>query len=186
MAITTNASPIESSSPFYQKNQKICLEWDTLIKQFGGKVVGEFNSWSYKVKGQVETGTTWHFTITKATLDGYRSQLFLEDSIFEELEITSIIGSTKEKEFLIRRRNIFDNFRANAVQLNQNKNYVLIGVNEITPFSELILNIISHPLKSDKIYSVSYSKTELKIKIQLYDRSQEFVSNLLKTLTKGN
>ena len=186
MAITTNASPRESSSPFYQMNQKICLEWEKLIQQFGGNVVGEFNSWSYKVRGQIETGTTWYFTVTKATLDGYRSQLFLEDSVFEELEITTTIGSTKEKEFLIRRRNILDNFRPNAVQLKQNKNYVLIGVNENSTFSKLILNIISHPLKTDKIYSVSNSKAELKIKIQLYDRSQEFVSDLLKTVTKRN
>lgn len=53
MKLISNAAPDELNSPFYIENEKISKEWEAYILDKGGKIIGNYNAWSYSIKCKI-------------------------------------------------------------------------------------------------------------------------------------
>ena len=67
MPIKSNASTEELSSPFYKKNEALCLKWEDYILKKDGQINGVFNAWSFDIKSKVKGERTWLIDVQKET-----------------------------------------------------------------------------------------------------------------------
>ena len=179
MALISEASPDEITSPFYKKNQEICLEWERIIEQHDGTINGAYNSWSYKVIGQIKKSLTWQIIVSKSTYSGTGYASLNRWNVFEDFILSTYIANPNSPEFKIRKKNLFDVFRPNAVRISSNNKYVIIGTQETVPFPKMVIDIISDPLEKNKINEVVFKENKLTISIPNYDEGLLFMLQLL-------
>ena len=103
---------VERCSPFFIKNELICKRFGKLITELGGESIGNYNAWSYKVKGKLVRKHQWIFQIEKATYTG--GNLFIS-SEKQNLHVASRWICTDFKsslpDFKIRGRRTGDGLR---------------------------------------------------------------------------
>jgi len=83
MTIKSNASPDEKSSPFYQKNEQLCRDWEQFILDRDGKINAVFNAWSAHIDAKVKVDRTWVISVKKAI---YSNGSILFSSRYQNLQ----------------------------------------------------------------------------------------------------
>ena len=83
MFIKSEASPDELNSPFYIKNQELCLLWEKYILERGGKITGSYSCSAYIIKAKVKIYKTWVIDVKKAS---YTSGNLLLSSKYQSLQ----------------------------------------------------------------------------------------------------
>ena len=68
MAIKSDASHDEESSPYYIDNKKTCDTFEAFILSKSGQTKGKYNAWSYIATGKIPHKNQWYFTIKKTSL----------------------------------------------------------------------------------------------------------------------
>ena len=186
MALTSQASPDETSSPFYKRNMEICLEWEKLIKSKGGVVNGGYSAWAYKIVGEIQQAFKWEIEVSKSTYSNLRKHSFDDMFVFEDFKLSTTINNSNSPDFIIRKRNFLDLFKSNSVNLSRNNQYVIIGTSELLDFPKMIIDLIHSPLEKNKVYSVGFENNRLEIAIHSFDEGISFISRLTAEKTKPN
>ncbi|MDX1447114.1 hypothetical protein [Lishizhenia sp.] len=83
MTLKSNASPKETSSPFYMKNEQLCKQWESYASHKNGTVKGIFNASSFHLLAKIETSSLWEIQVKKAT---YSSGNLLLSSKYQNLQ----------------------------------------------------------------------------------------------------
>jgi hypothetical protein len=180
MAITSEASPYEVTSPFYKINEEICLEWERIITEKGGTVNGRFSAWAYKIEARFKTKLVWDLVVLKSSYSGNARSISNKWNVFENFNLKTVIDNSNSPDFIIQKRSFLDNFKSNTERVSTHPKYVIIGASEEYDFVKSVIGIISGPLKKNKVYKVAFKENKLEIIIPYFDESMSFVSKLMK------
>ena len=127
MALTSQATKIEISSPFYKRNKEICLEWEKLIESKGGVTNGGYSAWAYKIEGEIQHAFKWEIEVSKSTYSSLQ-KLSLENMfVFEDFKLRTTIDNSGSPDFTIRKRNLLDTFKPSSVNLSRKNQYVILS-----------------------------------------------------------
>lgn len=185
MIIQPDASPDESSSPFFKRNEEFCREFESYITDKKGKVGGKYNAWSYIIKGEISNPKKWTLMYKKATFSSGNLWLSSEKQnllVLAEWE-TDRIG-TQNSEFNIRRKTIFDFIKLKLFKdlskLGLNDNYVLQSQMRDSQFILNLTKILAELFSSKEIYRIENKNDKLKIELRSKKHHFEIFDNLSK------
>ncbi|MDG1332258.1 MAG: hypothetical protein P8P74_08000 [Crocinitomicaceae bacterium] len=117
MALESNAAPDEKSSPFYEKNETLCKEWEKFVLDRGGLINGRYNAWSYRVKTKVKGNNTWLIDIEKAQFSsGFLWMSSKKQNLREALTFKALFKNTNCKPFKIEKGRFRGRKESNAFQ----------------------------------------------------------------------
>lgn len=182
--ITSNASPSEQSSPFYDTNKKFCLTFEEFIQKNKGICEGKYNAWSYFVVGKINTQKKWVLKYKKST---FTSGNLLLSSKTQNLFVSSVwkTHGLENEKFIIRKKKLKDSlfkiFNSTFKELNNFNKYTLISKNNSKSISDLI-TILRPLLISGEVYHISNNNKELVIEL----RSDKHYFDIFKKLSDSN
>ena len=158
--IKPNASPDEFSSPFFQKNEKFCMEFEKYISEKDGKVSGRYNAFSYSIIGKIDNPKPWTLKYKKSTYTG-TGNLFLSteyENLLVLLEWKTKRIKNSNNDFIIRKKSktefIKKMLNSKIENLNNNKKYIIKWKQSKPLFIENMLNVLSEPLQKNEIYEI--------------------------------
>ena len=161
MAIESNAAPDELSSPFYEVNKKLCLQWEKYILAHDGKINGRYNAWSFSLKTKVKTKLTWLIDIKKAT---YSNGNLLLSSKYQNLQeilmFRTLIKNSGCEDF-----HIIDSFFKRKSRKH--------------PFFDRITELVNDGKKNRSLYEVKFKNSELTIIFHHKNDSFEMTDKIL-------
>lgn len=104
MPIQPNASPDEYDSPYFKANEELCKRWESYILERKGKIIGNYNAWSFSLKSKVRTNREWLIDIKKATYsNGFLLLSTKYQNLQEILTFTTRIKGTGCADFFIEK-----------------------------------------------------------------------------------
>ncbi|PCJ65570.1 MAG: hypothetical protein COA58_09170 [Bacteroidetes bacterium] len=185
MKIKSNASPDELDSPFYEKNQKFCSEFEHFIADKNGKVKGNYNAWSYTIFGKITQPKNWTLKYKKAIFSS--GNLWLS-SKFQSLlvltEWTTEIPGTFNSDFLIRKKKKTDSlkilFSTSVSKLTGYDPYIIKSRNHESQLISTLIKILDPLFKSREVYTIEHRHDVLRIEL----RTEEHHFDVFNELTK--
>jgi hypothetical protein len=161
MAIKSNASPDELSSPFYIKNKELCLSWEKFIHDREGKINATYNAFSLSIKAKVKLNSTWVIEVEKASYTS--GNLFLSyksQNLQEVLTLQTLVKDSGCKKFYIKNGNIK---RGNSSH----------------PLLKSVTSLLKDGFQNKFVYEVTFKDDILTIVIHHQNDGFEFVEKIL-------
>jgi hypothetical protein len=176
--------PSEKLSPFFKKNEEICLNFENKIKEFKGSVTGSYGAWSFKAAGRIEGDPLCVYKIEKST---YTRDVYLFfKSLYTLSEWQYKSENLKNIEIHIKRKKILDKIGLTKYSsLNNAKYYVIKESGLKGLFVTKLVTKLKSILKEKQLISLSISNSVMKIKVESKDYSLD-TANEIRTLIKNN
>lgn len=176
--------PSEKLSPFFKKNEEICLNFEKEIKQLKGSVTGNYGAWSFKAAGKIEGDPLCVYKIEKSTYTRDVYSFFKSLFTLSEWQYKSDI--LKNIEIHIKRKKIIDKIGLTKYSpLNDAKFYVIKESETQGLFVTKLVTKLKSILKEKQLISLSISNSVMKIKIESKDYSVD-TANEIRRLIKYN
>mgnify|MGYP000041166190 FL=1 len=172
MIIKSNASPQETSSPFFKANEEFCNHFEHFIANKNGKVKGVFNASSYLIFGEIAHTKLWTLVYKKATFTS-TGNLFLSsehESLLVAAEWKTKYVSREANDFKIRKQIATDGmkllFNTKLKRVENYPKYIVEYGNELPNLYTKILSSLQCLFSSEELYEVSMQNEELSIELR--------------------
>lgn len=181
MKIKSNASPQETTSPFYQKNKEFCQTFEKFVASKNGLVKGEFNAWSYLIYGKIITNYTWDVKYKRAIYSSTRSILSLlyrNEVVLTLAEWTCNDIQTNDSSFFIRKKNFLDRLNPTFSQLEHHK-YSIASKGKLSTFASQMIQILKPLFESEEIFKIRLKNNTLTIELRSETAHLDVLNELL-------
>ena len=172
MIIKSNASPQETSSPFFKANEEFCNHFEHFIANKNGKVKGVFNASSYLIFGEVAHPKLWTLGYKKATFTS-TGNLFLSsnyESLLVAAEWKTKYVSREANDFKIRKQTTTDGikmlFNTKLKKVEHYPKYIVEYKNGLPSLYHKILTSLESLFSSKELYEVNMKNEELSIELR--------------------
>lgn len=183
--ITAIDIPSEKLSPFFKKNEEICLDFEKKIKESNCKVVGTYGAWSFKASGKIEGDPLCVYKIEKSTYTRDRYSFFKSLYLLSEWQYKSIKLSNIYVE--IKRKTIIDTIGlTNYSPLKIAKKYAIKESENNGLFVIKLIDILKSQLINKELISLSISNSVLKIKLESNNYSLDTATKIRDLIRNKN
>lgn len=183
MKIKSDASPTEKASPFYQKNEDFCYDFERFIASKNGLVKGSFNAWTYTVFGKIEEPRPWNLM--------YKRAMFSSNDIFLSSEYQNLLLQAKwttqiseNINFSISHRKALSLWRMifNTSCFHPYRKYRIEAKNTNTTLIQLLTKVLKPLFISNELYAITLKNNELTIEIRTethhFDLFEQLVADI--------
>jgi hypothetical protein len=161
MPVEPNAAPDELRSPFYVKNEKLCLQWEEYILEREGQINGKYNAWSFNLKSKVKSNYIWLIDVRKATHSN--GNLLLSSrylNLLERLTFRGLIENTGCEDFYIGK----------SIFKRRSRRH---------PFYDQVTELIKEGVDNQSLYEVRFKNDELTVVFQYRNDWFEMADRIL-------
>lgn len=160
MSVEPNAAPDELDSPFYKEHEALCRQWEHYITEKEGKIIGNYNAWSFRLKCKVKGAKIWVIDITKTTFhDGHLWWTSKRQGLTEIVDYQTLL-STDCPSFKIKRS-------------------TLIGKGKNHEDAIVIFNLVKPAIDNGSLEKVIFKNKKLSIILSHQNNWFEFTDRLL-------
>ncbi len=175
--LKSEASPSEEQSPFYQRNKKVCTDFETWFLSNSGRVTGGYSAWALSFQGKIDNPVEMVLKVTKSTMSSSGNLLIdSKRNIFEQSKLDIKGLKLTNHDFEIEKSSWID-FVKSRTPLPGFKRYS-INQSKVNPKSEQMLQFLD---------SLKYLLTMEQVGLIRYNHKKDIASiELTKILNKIN
>lgn len=181
MKIKSNASPQETTSPFYQKNQEFCQTFEKFVASKNGLVKGKFNAWSYLIYGKITANYDWDLKYKRAiysSTGSIFSLLYRNEVVLTLAEWICNDIDTNDTSFFIRKKKFLDRLNPKFSQVKHHR-YSIASKGKLSTFALQMIQILAPLFESEEIFKIRLKNNTLTIELRSETAHLDVLDELL-------
>lgn len=168
--IKSDGTPDEEDSPFFQANKSVCVLWDELITNAGGKVRGKYTAWALFLVATHQNHYDWKITVRKSTSTNGSLWIPNRSLVFQQTHFLADNAHLGKSDFVIRKMTLADRMKESlgfkATRVTSQPTYILFGSDRTPPIDELI-ELLAGPLGTGDMHTIRYTADTAQLSIDI-------------------